>query len=127
MSFVPFEFDSHLSWLRLGVAMVWLLFGLLFKALDVLPRHRQIVARVVGTKRAGGVLWLVAISEITLALWMLTGRALVGCVAVQTALIVAMNTLELRYARDLLLSPIGMVCANAVFLAVGWYLALATG
>ncbi|MSP25347.1 MAG: hypothetical protein EXR75_09320 [Myxococcales bacterium] len=127
VSFVPFEFDSHLSWLRLGVAMVWLLFGLLFKALDVLPRHRQIVARVVGTKRAGGVLWLVAISEITLALWMLTGRALVGCVAVQTALIVAMNTLELRYARDLLLSPIGMVCANAVFLAVGWYLALATG
>jgi hypothetical protein len=28
--------------------------------------------------------------------------------------------------RDLLLSPIGMVSANVVFLSLGWYIALAT-
>ena len=37
-----------------------------------------------------------------------------------------MNALELRHARDLLLSPIGMVSANVVFLSIGWYVALAT-
>ena len=120
----PFDFHSHVTWLRLGVALVWLLFGLLFKALDAVPRHRQIVARVDGTERAGIILWLVALSEIGLGAWMLVGRGLPLCMAAQTLLIVTMNTLELRHARDLLLSPIGMLSANAVFLSVGWYVAL---
>ena len=122
----PLDFHSPMTWLRLGVAFVWFLFGLLFKALDAVPRHRQIVARVVGEKRGGAVLWLVALAEIGLGAWMLVGRALPLCMAAQTMMIVAMNTLELRYARDLLLSPIAMVCANAVFLSLGWYVALAS-
>ncbi len=123
--FAPLDFRSHLTWIRLGIAFVWLLFGLLFKALDAVPRHRQIVARVVGADRAGIILWLVALSEIGLGAWMLVGRFLPACMAAQTLLIVAMNTLELRRARDLLLSPIAMVCANLVFLSLGWYVALA--
>ena len=121
----PFDLHSHLTWIRAGIAIVWLLFGLLFKALDAVPRHRQIVSRVVGSEHAGGILWLVALTEIALGTWMLVGRALVPCAVLQTALLVAMNTLELRYARDLLLSPIAMVCANIVFLSLGWYVALA--
>jgi hypothetical protein len=109
--------------LRVGVGVVWLVFGLLFKALDAVPRHRAIVARVVGEARAGAVLWMVALGEIALGAWMISGVGLVGCMAAQTAMIVAMNVLELRFARDLLLSPIGMVCANVVFLSIGWYVA----
>lgn len=120
-----FDLGSPLVWLRLAIAGVWLLFGLLFKALGTVPRHKQIVVRVVGEARAGAVLWLVVLAECSLAGWMVSGGALVACVAAQTALIVGMNVLELRYARDLLLSPIGMVCANVVFLSLGWYVALA--
>jgi hypothetical protein len=128
MSWVaPFDLHSHLTWLRLGIALVWLSFGLLFKALGAVPRHRQIVVRVVGSERAGPILWLVALGEIGLGAWMLVGRALPWCVAVQTVLIVTMNALELRHARDLLLSPAGMVVANTVFLSLGWYVALAAG
>jgi hypothetical protein len=116
---------SGLTWLRLGIASVWLLFGLFFKALGAVPRHRQIVARVVGEDRAGTVLWMVALGEIGLGLWMIAGRYLLVCAAIQTAFIAAMNTLELRHARDLLLSPIGMVSANVVFLSLGWYVAFA--
>jgi uncharacterized membrane protein YphA (DoxX/SURF4 family) len=118
---------SHPLWLtglRLALAAVWLVFGLLFKAIGFVPRHRQIVARVVGPERAALVLWLVAATEITLAAWLLLGRFLVACMVAQTALIVVMNTLELKYARDLLLSPRAMLCANALFLALGWYVAL---
>lgn len=121
----PFNLHSHLTWLRLGIALVWLVFGLLFKALDAVPRHRQIVARVVGAEGAGAILWLVSLTEIGLGLWMLAGRFLPLCMAAQTLLIVAMNALELRHARDLLLSPIAMVGANVVFLSLGWYVALA--
>jgi hypothetical protein len=120
------DFRSHLTWLRLGIVLVWLVFGLLFKALGAVPRHRRIVARVVGEARSGAVLWMVALAEIGLALWMLAGHLLVVCVAAQTAMIVAMNALELRHARDLLVSPWGMVAANAVLLALGWYVALSS-
>jgi hypothetical protein len=122
----PFDVHSHFSWLRLGVASVWLLFGLVFKALGAVPRHRKIVARVVGEERTGLFLWMVAIGEIGLGSWMLAGTFLPACVAVQTVILATMNTLELRYARDLLLWPIGMVAANIAFLSLGWYVALAT-
>jgi hypothetical protein len=123
--FAPFDPGSRLAWLRVAVALVWLVSGLVFKALGAVPRHRAIVARVVGAERAGAVLWSVALGEIGLGLWMLAGRGLPWCMGAQTLAIVAMNALELRRARDLLLSPIGMVCANAVFLSAGWYVALA--
>jgi hypothetical protein len=121
----PLDFHSHLTWLRLSIACVWLVFGLLFKALDVVPRHRQIVARVVGERVSRCLTLAVAAGETLLGLWMLYGRFLPWCLAIQTAVIVAMNALEICYARDLLLSPIGMVCANAVLLGLGWYVALA--
>ena len=115
---------SHLTWLRYGIAAVWLLFGLVFKALGTLPRHRQIVERVVGATRASAVLWLVVLAEIGLGVWMLLGRWLPLCMVAQTLLIASMNFLELRRARDLLISPWGMVSVNVVFLALGWYVAL---
>jgi hypothetical protein len=120
-----FDFASHLTWLRCAVALVWLGFGAL-KALGALPRHRRIVARVVGEPRASAVFYAVAAGEIALGLWSLSGRHLVPCAALQSIAIASMNALELRLARDLLLSPRAMVCANAVLLSAGWYVALAT-
>jgi len=117
------DFASPLTWLRCVIALVWLVFGGLFKALGALPRHRRIIARVVGEARAGPVLWLVAIGEVSLGLWMLYGRALVPCVALQSVALVAMNALELRFARDLLLYPRAMLVANVALLAAGWYVA----
>lgn len=124
MFVAPFDFRSHLTWLRIGIALVWLVFGLLFKALDVMPRHREIVGRVIGIRFARAVVLLVALGEICLGLWMLVGRWLWICVLVQTVALVAMNALEIWRARDLLLAPRAMLVANAVLLALGWYLAL---
>ena len=59
-----------------------------------------------------------------MAVWILSGIRPRTCAAVQTLAIVAMNVLELSRARDQLLAPIPMLCANAVFLTVGWYCAL---
>jgi DoxX-like family len=124
MDIAPFDFHSMATWLRVGVAAVWLVFGLVFKAFDVVPRHRQIVARVLGERVAPWLTKAVGAGETVVGLWMLSGRLLWLCVALQTGVIVVMNTLELRYARDLLLSPLGMIAANAVLLSVGWYVAL---
>ena len=65
---------SHFTWIRIGIALVWIVFGLVFKGLGAVPRHRQIVARVVGEPRARAVTSLVAAGELSLGLWMLYGR-----------------------------------------------------
>lgn len=121
----PLDLHSLAGWLRIGVACVWLVFGLVFKAFDVVPRHRQIVARVMGEKLSRPLILFVAAGETGIGLWMLSGHYLPLCVGLQTAAIVAMNTLEIRYARDLLLAPVAMVCANCALLGAGWYAALA--
>lgn len=122
----PFDFHSPWTWVRIGIALVWLTFGGVLKGLNAAPRHRQIVARVLGESLAGPVIRLVAVGECGIGLWMLSGRWLVACVALQTVSLIAMNGLELRYARDLLLSPRGMVLANVGLVSLGWALALAT-
>ena len=59
-----------------------------------------------------------------MGLWILSGIRPRLCAAAQTLAIVGMNTLELALAKDLLLAPVPMVCANTAFLAAGWYCAL---
>jgi hypothetical protein len=48
----------------------------------------------------------------------------VGCAVVQTAAVVAMNSLEIFLARELLISAIGMVILNLGFLSLVWHWAI---
>jgi len=43
------------------------------------------------------------------------------CAGVMTSALVAMNTLEIIIARELLISAIGMVALNLAFIAVIWW------
>jgi len=113
-----------LTALRIANAAVWLLFGVGFKLLGLLPRHRLIVAAIVGDAAATPVTRLIGAGEALIGLWILSGWRPRTCALAQTLAIVTMNIIELSVARDLLLSPLGMLCANAVFLAVVWYVAL---
>jgi len=110
--------------LRIANAAVWLLFGVAFKLLGLLPRHRLIVAAIVGEAAATPVTRLIGAGEALMGLWILSGWRPRMCALAQTLAIVTMNVIELSVARDLLLSPLGMLCANAVFLAVAWCVAL---
>jgi hypothetical protein len=115
-----------LAALRVGTATVWLVFGALFKLLDLVPRHRSIVAAVLGEAAAGPITLLIGGAEAAMGLWILTGASPRLCAAVQTVAIVAMNALEISLARELLIAPVAMPLANAAFLAAGWFLALRT-
>ncbi len=112
--------------IRIGTASVWILFGLVFKVLHLLPRHETIVAAVIGPTWAGPATVLIGVAEVGMGLWILSRRWPVACAVAQTLVIVAMNTLEIALAHQHLLTPLGMVSANAVFLTLGWYLAMQT-
>ena len=115
-----------LTWIRFGTASVWLVFGLIFKVLGLVPRHREIVASVIGEEWATPVTVLVGLAEIGMAAWIMSELRPRWCAVAQTLAIGSMNFLELRSARELLLAPLPMVLANTVFLGLVWYWALTT-
>ena len=117
------------AWARRAIAAVWLVSGVGFKLLGLVPRHRLIVAAVTGEAHATAVTRLVGAGEALLGLWVLSGRWPRACALVQTLAIASMNLLELRLARELLLAPVPMLLGNALLLALAWCVALqpATG
>lgn len=95
--------------------------GLYSKILDGIPRHRLIVAKILGDANAGMATKSIGALEVLLGLWVFTGWQPVGCAIVQTAAILAMNSLEILLARELLISAIGMVILNTGFLLLVWH------
>jgi hypothetical protein len=111
------------SALTILIGSVWVFQGLYSKLLNGIPRHRAIVGRVLGEEWAVPVTMTVGALEVMLGIWAYSRWRRRECAGVQTVAIVAMNTLEVARARDLLLSAPGMLFLNAVV----WVWALAPG
>ena len=85
------------------IASIWLANGLFCKVLNLVPRHQQIVARVLGENHSGAFTLLIGVSEIIMAMWILSNiKARLNTIA-QIIIIAVMNTLEFILAPDLLL------------------------
>lgn len=91
------------SVLDFGIATVWIANGLFCKVLDLVPRHREIVARILGDDHAGLIAKLIGFSEILMAVWMLSRIARRLNAVTQIVIIGTMNTLEFILVPDLLL------------------------
>ena len=92
--------NKLLTWL---IAAIWIANGLFCKVLNLVPRHRQIVARIIGSEHAAGLTKAIGCAEIAMALWILSGfRSRLNAIT-QVLVIATMNTLEFILAPDLLL------------------------
>lgn len=109
---------------QIVIGSVWVFHGLYSKILNGIPRHRLIVGKILSAANAGRATKAIGLLELFLGLWAFTGWQPVGCAVVQTAGIVAMNSLEIFLARELLISAIGMVILNLGFLALVWHWAI---
>lgn len=107
------------------IGSVWIFHGFYSKLLRGIPRHRAIIARVLGETHADLATTLIGVSEILLGVWVFSGWHRVPCAAVQTLALVSMNAFEIALAADLLVSAIGLVAVNIGFLAMIWYWATA--
>jgi hypothetical protein len=73
------------------------------KVLNLVPRHQEIVARILGSDHARLLTIAIGLSEIAMAVWILSGiRRRLNAIA-QIMIIAAMNTLEFILVPDLLL------------------------
>ena len=109
---------------QIAIGCVWIFHGLYSKVLNGIPRHRQIVERVLGKNVGHSATIAIGILEVLLGIWVFSGWQRVGCAVVQMLAIVGMNTLEIILAADLLISAVGMVFLNLGFLALVWLWAM---
>ncbi|HRQ87870.1 MAG TPA: DoxX-like family protein [Bacteroidia bacterium] len=89
--------------LRLFFSLVWLANGLWAKLLDGVPRHREIVARILGEDHSLLLTRLIGAGEVLMAAWILSGIWRQRSAVAQIAAVLAMNVIEFLLARDLLL------------------------
>ena len=110
--------------LTILIGSVWVFHGLYSKVSNGIPRHRQIVGRILGEGIADRATLAVGILEILLGLWIFSGFQRRTCALVQTLALVSMNFLEILLAKDLLISAPGMVALNLGFIVLIWYWAV---
>ena len=91
------------NWLHYFIATVWIINGLLCKILNLVPRHQEIVARILGDEHAQPLTLLIGVAEIAMAVWILSGTRKRLNVIAQILIIAAMNSLEFFLVPDLLL------------------------
>jgi len=84
-------------------SLVWFINGLVCKVLNLVPRHEQIVSRILGNDHARLLTILIGLSEIVMAIWILSGFKRRLCAITQIIVIGTMNTLEFILVPDLLL------------------------
>jgi hypothetical protein len=85
------------------IAIVWIANGLFCKVLNLVPRHQEIVARIIGNAHAGFLTRAIGCSEIAMAVWIVSGFRTKLNAITQVVVIATMNSLEFAMARDLLL------------------------
>lgn len=85
------------------IATVWFVNGLFCKVLNLVPRHEQIVGRILGDNHSRIATIIIGISETIMAIWILSGFKSRLNAATQMIVIASMNILEFILVPDLLL------------------------
>jgi hypothetical protein len=86
-----------------AIAAVWIANGLFCKVLNLVPRHEQIVARILGDSYASFLTKAIGFAEIGVAVWILSDIKPRVNVIMQIIIIATMNVIEFCLVPDLLL------------------------
>jgi hypothetical protein len=89
--------------LTVAITLVWFINGLFCKVLNYVPRHRMIVARILGETHAPILTIAIGLSEIVMAIWIASGIKSRWCALLQMCIVAMMNILEFILVPDLLL------------------------
>ena len=107
--------------LTICIAAVWLINGLVCKVLNLVPRHQQIVGRIIGDEHARLMTLLIGCAEIGMAAWIMSGIWSWLNAITQIVVIAAMNMLEFILVPELLLWGKGNAIFAVLFLILIWY------
>jgi hypothetical protein len=85
------------------IAMVWIINGLYCKVLNFVPRHQEIVGRILGEQYSKPLIILIGLSEIVMAIWIASGYKSKLNAITQILVVAVMNIMEFILVPDLLL------------------------
>lgn len=104
--------------LNLVIAVVWIVNGFFCKILNMVPRHELIVARILGAQYAMLFTKAIGVSEVLMAVWILSCIKPKWCALAQVFIIALMNIIEFVLAPDLLLFGHINAVVAAVFISI---------
>ncbi len=90
-------------WINLLISFVWFSNGLFCKVLNLVPRHQEIVARILGAENAFVFTKIIGVLEIIMGFWVLSNYKSKWNALVQIVVVLTMNILEFILVTDLLL------------------------
>lgn len=88
--------------LTLIISAVWLVNGIVCKIFNLVPRHQEIVATILGDSYSFILTKAIGVSEVLMAVWVLSGIKSKICALSQIGIVLLMNILELTWASELL-------------------------
>lgn len=103
------------------ISLVWIANGLFCKVLNLVPRHEQIVSRILGNYHSRILTIMIGFSEIVMALWILIGFKKRFCAITQIIVVATMNLLEFILVPDLLLWGSFNSVFALIFIAIIYY------
>lgn len=89
--------------ITLLISVVWLVNGLFCKVLNLVSRHEEIVAKILDNDYSRFLTILIGLSEIVMAIWILSNYRTALNAVTQIIIVVIMNILEFILVPDLLL------------------------
>jgi hypothetical protein len=92
--------------------------GFFCKVLNLVPRHQEIVGRILGEEYSWLLTKAIGISEILMVVWILSGIKRRLCALFQMAIVGIMNVIEFILAPDLLLFGRMNIVFATIFIAV---------
>ncbi|WKK76635.1 DoxX-like family protein [Marivirga salinae] len=117
-SLIPKTLHKTLTFL---IALVWLINGLVCKVLNFVPRHEQIVARILGDENSRLFTILIGISEIIMTIWVITKfKSKLNAIA-QIIIVATMNLIEFILVPELLLWRRFNIIFAFLFIGIVYY------
>lgn len=111
---------SH--FIKYAIAAIWLVNGLFCKVFNLVPRHEQIVAAILGDEYSRTFTLLIGVLEVFMAFWILSEFRYRLNAIIQIALVSTMNIIEIILVPDLLLwGRLNVVFALMFIIVIHFY------
>ncbi len=104
--------------LTILISLVWLINGLYAKVLGFVPRHQQIVARILGSEISFIAVKVIGVLEICMFMWVISKKFSRLAAILQIVIVTTMNILEFIFVPDLLLFGRMNIIIALVFVSV---------
>lgn len=104
--------------LTILISLVWLINGLYAKVLGFVPRHQEIVARILGSDFSFVAVKVIGVLEICMFVWVISGKFSRLAAIMQIVIVLTMNILEFVLVPDLLLFGRMNIIIALVFVSV---------